>query len=101
LSRRRTQKAASLDRKQVERLAELSRLALSAREADQLREEFASILGYFATLDGVDVSNATVVNEARAGSGTREDIVRPSIPKELLEGVPQKKGRFVRAPRVF
>jgi hypothetical protein len=31
----------------------------------------------------------------------RDDLVGPSIPGELLEGVPQKKGRYVRAPRVF
>lgn len=89
----------SLD--QVERLAELSRLSLSAREAEHLRGEFAPILEYFATLDKVDVSGVPRLEEAATEPGTREDVPRPSIPRELLEGVPHKKGRYVRAPRVF
>jgi len=85
---------------QVERLAELSRLSLSPQEAERLRGELSSILEYFAVLDKVDVSDVGPLQPATSG-GLREDAVRPSTPDEMLQGVPQRKGRYVRAPRVF
>lgn len=89
-----------MDASQVGRLAELSRLSLSAQEAERLRGELSSILEYFAALDKVDVSKSGQVEDAEPG-GLREDSVRPSSPDEILQGVPQRKGRYVRAPRVF
>jgi len=89
-----------VDAPQVERLAELSRLSLSPQEAQRLRGELSAILEYFAALDKVDVSKAGPTEEAAPGS-LREDTVRPSTPDEILSGVPQRKGRYVRAPRVF
>ena len=85
----------------MERLAELSRLTLGPQEAGRLQGELSSILDYFATLDKVDVSKVAASQEATTDAGLRDDVVRPSAPEEILEGVPQKKGRYVRAPRVF
>jgi aspartyl/glutamyl-tRNA(Asn/Gln) amidotransferase C subunit len=90
-----------MDLRQVERLAELSRLALSPQEAGRMRGEFAAILEYFATLDRVEIPKGDALQEAPGETGMRGDVVGPSIPRELLEGVPQRKGRYVRAPRVF
>ena len=101
MSRRsKAQRTPSVDARQVERLAELSRLTLGPQEGERLRGELSSILEYFATLDKVDVSKASTAQDA-ASDGLREDAVRPSTPEEILQGVPQRKGRFVRAPRVF
>jgi len=91
----------SVDLKTVGRLADLSRISLSAREGERLREELSSILGYFAELDRVDVSKVSLASPMKGDGGMRKDVVKPSTPRELLAGVPQKKGRFVRAPRVF
>ena len=102
MSRRsKAKKAPSVDLHQVERLADLSRLSLDSKEAETLRGELSSILDYFATLDEVDISMAPVHQEVSRGGGLREDVVRPSTPEEVLKGVPQRKGRYVRAPRVF
>jgi len=90
-----------VDLRQVERLADLSRLSLGPHEAERLRGELSSILDYFAALDKVDVSNSPQHPGAAQDGGLREDVVRPSTPEEILEGVPQRKGRYVRAPRVF
>jgi len=90
-----------VDIRRVERLAELSRLSLGPQEAEQLRGELSSILDYFATLDKVDVSRVAAVQNASKEGSLREDAVRPSTPEDVLEGVPQKRGRYVRAPRVF
>ena len=101
MSRRsKAQGSPSVDARQVERLAELSRLSLGPQEAERLRGELSSILEYFAALDKVDVSKASPAQNAPSGS-LREDAARPSAPDEILQGVPQRKGRYVRAPRVF
>ena len=90
-----------MDLRQVERLADLSRLSLGPQEAERLRGELSSILEYFATLDKVDVSKIPAAAAGSQDGGLREDVVRPSTPDEILRGVPQRKGRYVRAPRVF
>jgi aspartyl-tRNA(Asn)/glutamyl-tRNA(Gln) amidotransferase subunit C len=102
LSRKsKTQKPPSVDLRRVERLADLSRLSLSQQEAERLRVELSSILAYFAVLDKVDVSKISPTQDAEPRGGLREDVVRPSTPEEILRGVPQRRGRYVRAPRVF
>jgi aspartyl/glutamyl-tRNA(Asn/Gln) amidotransferase C subunit len=90
-----------VDLRQVERLADLSRLSLGPHEAERLRGELSSILEYFAVLDKVDVSKVTLTSHDAQDGGLREDVARPSTPDEILAGVPQKKGRYVKAPRVF
>jgi len=90
-----------VDLRQVERLADLSRLLLGPHEAERLRGELSSILEYFATLDKVDISKIPTVAAASQDGALRQDVVRPSTPEEILGGVPQRKGRYVRAPRVF
>jgi aspartyl-tRNA(Asn)/glutamyl-tRNA(Gln) amidotransferase subunit C len=102
LSRRiKTQKTTSVDVRQVEKLAALSRLSLGQQEVERLRGELSSILEYFATLDKVDTSEVGPDQEDAQDGPLREDVVRPSTPEDILEGVPQRKGRYVRAPRVF
>jgi len=94
-------KTSPVDLPQVERLAELSRLSLGPGEAEKLRGELSSILGYFAAIDKVEVPSSSPASEPSKDGGLRDDLVRPSTPEAILEGVPQRKGRYVRAPRVF
>lgn len=93
---------ASVGAPEVERLATLARLSLSEREADRLGADLSSILDYFATLDSVDVTGIEPPAASTDDrSGARDDVASPSSPDELLDGVPRKRGRLVRAPRVF
>ena len=101
MSRRsKTSKPPSVDVHEVERLAGLSRLSVAPQEAERLRTELSSILEYFAALDKVKVPKNLPKLTSPSG-GQRQDVVRPSKPDEILAGVPQKKGRYVKAPRVF
>jgi aspartyl/glutamyl-tRNA(Asn/Gln) amidotransferase C subunit len=95
-----TKPASSVDIGQVEWLAQLSRLSLGPREAEKLRGELSSILDYFATLDKVSVGRSALVPKRPTG-GKRDDVVVPSDPDAILKGVPEKKGRYVKAPKVF
>lgn len=98
---RKSAKTPSVDIGRVERLADLSRLSLDQQEAERLRVELSSILGYFAALDKLETPMSIPGREASPDGGLRDDVVKPSTPAELLEGVPHRKGRYVRAPRVF
>jgi Asp-tRNA(Asn)/Glu-tRNA(Gln) amidotransferase C subunit len=111
LARRKPGEIKGVDVQRVERLAGLARLSLDPREAEKLRGELSSILEYFAALDRVDTSKRGSREEegsrgghqvdAATGGGTRDDEPAPCTPEPILEGVPQRKGRYVRAPRVF
>jgi aspartyl/glutamyl-tRNA(Asn/Gln) amidotransferase C subunit len=85
---------------EVRRLGELSRLAMSPSEEEALREQLSSIIDYFRVVDGVEDSFRIDRTTVEA-SDLREDEVGPSDPEGVLRGVPQKKGRLVKAPRVF
>ena len=101
MSKRSKPKSPVVDVREVERLANLSRLSLTGQEAERLRGELSSILGYFATLDKVQVPKDSPAQGTSRGGGQRRDAVRPSNSEEILAGVPQKKGRYVKAPKVF
>jgi len=83
---------------QVRRLGELAKLEIDPAAEEDLREELSAVLDYFDVLDKVPQSQG---GEYALPSRMRSDEVRPSEPTAVLKGVPQKKGRLVRAPRVF
>jgi len=98
-TKRPKEQRAAMTLDQVRRLASLSRLTLSASEEERLTGEFSSILEYFRVVD--KVGNA-VAHDAQPNENVfRPDEVAPSDPEGVLEGVPRRRGRFVRAPRVF
>ena len=102
LSRKTKPPPSSVDVGRVEWLAQLARLSLGPREADKLKGELSSILDYFAALDKVDIGRARPAPESNGTFGAnRDDVVRPSDADEILKGVPEKKGRYVKAPKVF
>ncbi len=92
-------KSATMTLDQVRRLASLSKLTLTASEEDRLIGEFSSILEYFRVVDKVgDIPAPDTRSEANT---MRPDEVAPSDPEGVLKGVPRRRGRLVRAPRVF
>jgi aspartyl/glutamyl-tRNA(Asn/Gln) amidotransferase C subunit len=84
----------------IRRLGNLAKLSMSASEEERLREELSSILEYFRVVDQVreDVAIDQLGDDA---ANLRADEVGPSDPEGVLRGVPQRKGRLVKAPRVF
>ena len=85
---------------QVRQLGNLAKLSMTAAEEETLKSELSSILGYFDAVDQVKDTVAIDRNSIQA-SVLRSDQVGPSDPEGVLRGVPQKKGRFVKAPRVY
>jgi len=90
-----------ITREQVRHLAWLARIKISKAEEQKYAKEMNEILRYFRKLDDADTHGipptyhvADVVNVAR------EDEPQPTPPDRLLEMVPLKKDRFVKAPRI-
>jgi len=93
-----TRAAVSIE--EVRRLASLSKLFLTRVEEERTRDELSSILDYFRVVDEVAGPGARS-GIAQEAAGLRADEVKPSDPDGVLRGVPHRKGRLVRAPRVF
>lgn len=92
-----------ISRDEVARVATLARLALTDGEAERLRGELSSILGYVAQLDRLDLAaippSAQVIPVTNV---TRSDVARPSIPRDLaLANAPAAEDGFFRVPAVF
>ena len=92
-----------LTRAEVEHVANLARLALSADEIDALTSELAAILDHAAQVSALDTEGVPptahplpLVNVFRA------DVARPGLPRdEVLAAAPQAEdGRF-RVPRIL
>ena len=88
----------------VERIAALAHLELSAAEVELFTTQLAQILEYAESLKEVDTSRVSATwHPGAAAPGLRPDTVRPSLPVEdALEGAPERgpEGLF-RVPKVI
>ena len=85
----------------IRQMADLSRLTMDPSEEEELVGELSSILEYFRVIDKAGRASESGQRTAEQAEDLRADEARPSDPDALLRGVPQRKGRFVKAPRVF
>lgn len=95
-----TKSKTKITSEQARQLCNLAKINMSATEEERLRDELSSVLQYFDVVDGVTDEIEVGQSSVEAGN-LRPDVVRPSDPEGVLRGVPQKKGRLVKAPRVF
>lgn len=92
-----------ITRDEVSHVARLARLAMSADEADRLREQLGNILGYIRQLDGLDTRDVTPTSHAvEMGTPFRDDAARSFGDKEaILANAPDREGDFFRVPRII
>ena len=93
----------AITREEVSHVARLSRLALSADEADRLKSQLANILGYIKQLDRLDTRDVVPTSHAvEMGTPFRDDAVRPFGDREaILANAPDRDGDFFRVPRII
>ena len=89
----------------VERIAQLARLALTEEEKALFGRQLADILAYVEQLRDVDTSGVPATSHSlMAGSGFRDDETKPSLPRaDALAGAPDADlpaGLF-KVPRVL
>lgn len=88
---------------EVQHVAQLARLRLSADELAKLQHDLSNILGYIDMLKEVDVENvaptAQVIDLANV---MRDDEVRPSLPRDaVLANAPDQRDGMFRVKDIF
>jgi aspartyl-tRNA(Asn)/glutamyl-tRNA(Gln) amidotransferase subunit C len=92
-----------ISEEQVDYVASLARLGLSAHEREKMLEQLSSIIAYVETLNELDTSqvppSAQVISLENV---TRADVVVPSLPTEdVLANAPERDDDFFVVPPVF
>lgn len=96
--------AKRLTRAEVERVAALAHLDLTADETALLAKQLGQILEYAERLREVDTTAvAAAWRPPGGGAALREDVPRPSLARDdVLAGAPDAAdGGFFRVPRVI
>ena len=91
---------------EVEHIAALARLELSAEEKERYRAQLSAILDYAARLQALDTSGIPATSPAStadAGASVlRSDEPRPGLPlDDVLRNAPDSKNRQFRVPPVM
>ncbi len=94
---------ATLSRRDVEHVAHLARLGLSADEVSQLEGQLNHILEQFAVLSQLDTESiAPTARVIELENVLREDVVRPSLTvEEALADAPERSGDHFAVPAVL
>ena len=93
----------TLTLKEVDQIAELARLSLSAEEKGRYREQLAAILDYAARLQALDTSGIQPTSSVLpARSVLRKDESRPGLSREeLLRNAPLTENSQFRVPPIL
>ncbi|MGE0042177.1 MAG: Asp-tRNA(Asn)/Glu-tRNA(Gln) amidotransferase subunit GatC [Vicinamibacterales bacterium] len=95
---------ASLSRQEVERIAELARLALTPDEIELFTRQLGDILGYVDQIRTVDTSGVAPTAHVLSRPIERPDEPRPTLPRaEALAGAPDaaREAGLFKVPRVI
>ena len=88
---------------QVEHVALLARLELTAEERERFTTQLNSILEYFEQLQQIDTTGVPPMSHAVAITNVfREDEPQPSLtPEEALQNAPEQERDCFQVPRVI
>lgn len=93
---------------EVQRVAELAHLELSAEETPRMVQDLNAILNYVAELNELDTTGVVPlaqVSELPGAGGLSEkrpDAVRPSLDRgAVMEEAPESNGSFFKVPKVI
>jgi aspartyl-tRNA(Asn)/glutamyl-tRNA(Gln) amidotransferase subunit C len=94
---------ATLSRRDVEHVAHLARLGLSAEEVTLLEGQLNHILEQFAVLSQLDTDAiAPTARVIELENVLRDDVVRPGLSvDEALAGAPERSGNHFVVPAVL
>ncbi|HKZ53369.1 MAG TPA: Asp-tRNA(Asn)/Glu-tRNA(Gln) amidotransferase subunit GatC [Candidatus Acidoferrales bacterium] len=95
-----------ITRKDVEYVAALAHLELTAPEVERMQQQLDSILGYVDKLNELDTTDvepmAQVLTETRPDVALRADATRIGLARpEALAAAPDADETFVRVPKVI
>ncbi len=92
-----------IERKDVEHVARLARLALSDAEIEKMREQLNGILAYIEKLNALQTADVEPTSHAVPMVNVmRDDAPGPCLPRdEALANAPDRAGEFFRVPRII
>jgi aspartyl-tRNA(Asn)/glutamyl-tRNA(Gln) amidotransferase subunit C len=92
-----------IERKEVEHVARLARLALTDVEIERMREQLNGILAYIEKLNALDTSGVEPTSHAVPLLNVmRDDEPGACLPRdEVLANAPDRAGEFFRVPRII
>ena len=92
-----------IERKDVEHVARLARLALTDDELERMREQLNGILAYIEKLNELDTESVEPTSHAVPMLNVmRDDEPGPCLPRdEALANAPDRAGDFFRVPRII
>ena len=92
-----------IQRKDVEHVARLARLALTDAEIERMREQLNGILAYIEKLNELDTNAVEPTSHAvPLVNVMRDDEAGPCLPREeALANAPDRAGEFFRVPRII
>ncbi len=92
-----------ISRADVDHVARLARLTLSAQDAERMREQLAAILAYVDKLRELDVAGVPPTSQAvPLVNVMRDDEVVPSMSQDAMTAnAPDRAGEFFRVPRII
>ena len=92
-----------IDRRTVDHVARLARLALSDEERDRFTRQLAALLEHFAALQRLDTEDVEPASDAVEQTGAmRDDVARPGLNwKAALDAAPDQADGFFKVPPVI
>jgi aspartyl-tRNA(Asn)/glutamyl-tRNA(Gln) amidotransferase subunit C len=92
-----------ITREDVEHVAELARLELTAAEKEQFIVQLNSILTYVEQLNELVTTDVDPTSHVlRMSNVFRDDVVRPSLDRALvLQNAPEESHFFFKVPRII
>ncbi len=93
-----------MEKKDVEHLAKLSRIAITDEEATALAGEITSILGYVSEIDSITGKRPEVKEVGALNNVMREDEDphEPGIyTEDLLSAAPERDGQYVKVKKIL
>ena len=91
----------------VEKIAELARLELTAEETESFSEQLSAIIDYIDKLNELDTTGVEPMSHSAVGAGDleyarRADEVQPSLGSRLAtENAPDKEAGYFKVPKVI
>lgn len=95
----------------VQHVADLANLELTAEEMPRMARDLNAILGYIAQLNELDTTGVPPMAQVSEmlglapdtdGKALRSDVMRPSVERALvMQQAPETDGRFFKVPKVI
>jgi aspartyl-tRNA(Asn)/glutamyl-tRNA(Gln) amidotransferase subunit C len=92
-----------ISREEVEHVARLARLELTADELERFREQLSAVLERATRIQSLDLDAfPPTAHPIDLRNVWRDDVVRaPEPPEAILENAPEREGNLFRVPRIL